>query len=381
MRHYVGLDVSMEETSICVIDERGKVIHETVVYSGPEQIAAYLQSKGLLIEKVGLESGSLSNWLTRELQKLALPAVCIDARQMAALLSTQINKNDKNDARGIAQALRGSYCKEVTIKSEADVAIRTAVTARKALIRGAVKLKNTLRGLLKSYGIRIKASRKEFEAKVMSSIDKNDIALSISVEALLSSIKSVNAKVEELECYLKGLAKEDEVVKVLMTVPGVGVQTALSFKTAIGDPSRFKNSKSVAAYLGLTPRLYESGETSRTGKISKCGDTNTRSLLVEAAVVHLTRTKGSSKLKSWGLKLAKKKGHKKAAVAVARKLAVILHRMLVTETPFMTGEERPSEGTPEGASKEAVVSKAKGPALAPRRRLRRREPEQALGMA
>ncbi len=248
---------------------------------------------------------------------------------MAAVLSTNPNKNDRNDARGIAQALRAGYIRPVTIKSQEDVDISMMLTARKMLVGQRRSQKNTMQGLLKSYGIRIQTSGSQlFIKQVKEKISELPETCQLSITALIKTYESVDEQIVRLEQHLKIIARKDTAVKRLMTIPGVGIITALSFKIALRVPERFSDSRDVGAYLGMTPREYSSGETQRRGRISKCGHNQMRSLLVEAATVMLTRTKSWCKPKAWALKIAKKKGMKKAAVALGRKLSVIMHRNL-----------------------------------------------------
>src|SRR5437660_1384266 len=199
MEHYVGLDVSLKQTSICVVNQVGSVVREGVVDSEPEAIVTFVRSKAPGAVRIGLETGPTATWLWTELKQLGLPVICIDARHAKAVLKMQINKSDRNDAAGIP---------------------------------------------------------------------------------------------------------------------------------------RFKRSRSVGAYVGLTTRRHASGEIDWTGRISKCGDAMLRSYLFEAAGVLLTRVPKWSALKAWGMRLAKRNGLRKAKVAVARKLAVILHRMWIDGTEF-----------------------------------------------
>ncbi len=340
MKHYIGLDVSMKETSICIIEETGSIVFEGKEITDPKLLADRLKRLCSSIEKVALESGSLSNWLTNELLKEGLPAVCIDARHMSKVLSTRPNKNDRNDAQGIAQALRAGYVREVSIRSQGKTDIGVMLTARKMLECQRRTVKNTIRGLLKSYGIRIQTSGpKLFIEKVREHIRNMPLLCQLSIESLIKSYQVIDDQVSELTGHLNRIGMKDEDVRLLMTIPGVGMITALSFMVVLQNPRRFLNSRDVGAYLGMTPRQYSSGEVQKTGRISKCGHGQMRSLLVEAGTVMLTRTKSWCKPKAWALKIARKKGMKKAAVALGRKLSVIMHRMLITKEEFRFGEK------------------------------------------
>ena len=339
MKYYAGLDVSMKETFICIVDEEGKRVYESQASSEPKWIHEELNKSGYELEKVGLESGSLSSYLTKGLQALGCKAICIDARKMAAILSVTVNKTDKNDARGIADAMRCNHYKEVNIRESHDDSIGILLKSRAALVSNRGFLKNTVRGYLKTYGIRLgTVSHKQFPITVRSYYPKLLKDATQGIESLLKSYETLSKEIEIMEVSLKETCKQDEEVQLLMTAPGVGMIVALTFKTDIGDPTRFKKSESVGAYYGMTPRQYSSGETVRQGGISRCGSKEVRTLLTEAAITLLTRSKSWSSLKVWGLKLMKKHGLKKAAMAVGRKLSVILHRMLITGESFKYGK-------------------------------------------
>lgn len=341
MEHYVGLDISMKETSICIIDQEGKVVCQRREKSDPESIAKCLKNTKLPLKLVGIESGSLCHWLVAELKKQGIPAVCIDARHMAIFLASQINKTDDNDARGIAEAMRCKLYREVTVKSQETLELSTVLGVRRTLVSQRVQTLNTIRGLLKSFGIRLgPCGEKGFSAQVKKALEGKLVFAKQGIEALLNMYETLLKEIDTLNKLLKELVKTDEKVKSLMTIPGIGVITALNFKVELGDPNRFKNSYSVGAYFGMTPREYSSGERRRLGSISKCGSREVRSLLTEAGIVILTRCKGWSRLKAWGLKIQKRHGTKKAAIAVGRKLAVIMHQMLVKNSEFIYGKEK-----------------------------------------
>jgi transposase len=321
MKYYAGLDVSMKETFICILDEEGKRVYESQAYTDPKHIYDELHKGGYELEKVGLESGSLSSYLTKGLQALGCKAICIDARKMAAILSVTINKTDKNDARGIADAMRCNHYKEVNVRGSHDDSLGILLKSRSTLVSNRGFLKNTVRGYLKTYGIRLgTVSHKQFPITVRSYYPKLLREAIQGIESLLKSYETLSKEIEKMEASLKESCKQDEEVQLLMTTPGVGMIVALTFKADLGDPNRFKKSESVGAYYGMTPRQHSSGETVKQGRISRCGSKEVRYLLTEAAIVLLTRCKSWSSLKAWGLKLMKKYGLKKAATAVGRKL-------------------------------------------------------------
>lgn len=341
MKHYVGLDVSMKTTFICILNENGKIVHEGHEKTDPHLIADYLDKKGFKDCLLGFESGSLTHYLMTGFQERALHAVCMDARKLSAILSMKINKTDKNDARGIAEALRSKMYSAIQCKPAEAIEKKVLLTARKTLIQQQVQLKNTVRGLLKTFGLRLgSVGSKTFTTVVKKRIEQLPDLCKNSIVSLLNIFDQLPGEIDKLDQQVRKMAYEDKEVDRLMTIPGIGPVTALMYKTEIFDASRFTNSRSVGAYLGLTPTQYASGETQRQGKVSKCGSIELRSLLVEAGIVILTRSKKWSRLKAWGLKIMRKKGIKKAALAVGRKLAVIMHRMMVEGTEFVYGEQK-----------------------------------------
>lgn len=340
MDHYTGLDISMKETAICIVDEKGKIIKEGKTLTDPSMIAAYLAQTGLSIKKVALESGCLSHWLIEQLRKLNVPVICVDSRHMAAVLATTINKTDKNDARGIANALRCNMYREVHAKTSMSIEKCTLLASRRAIVEQKTHLTNTIRGLLKVYGIRISlsATTNMFFEYVKTKINELSELARYGLEELLKAAELLHNQTKAFDKMIKQLAKENEEATRLQTVPGVGPITAMNFIAEIDEPKRFQKSRSVGAYLGMTPTQYSSGETQKQGRISKCGSKELRHLLMEAGFVIITRSSKWSKLKAWGMKLMKKHGLKKAALAVGRKLAVIMHKMLITGEAFRYGE-------------------------------------------
>lgn len=335
MIHYAGLDVSMKTTFICIVNEKGKVVKELEAPSTPEAIHNFLSETGLKIEKIGLESGSLTHYLKKGLKQRGYDVAGMESHRMAAILATIINKTDKNDARGIAEALRVGHYKECVHRSDEAVERRTILHGRGTAIEGRTHVVTSIKGHLKVYGIKLgKGSGKSFRERVEEGISVLNPRVQKVIKSLLNILELFEDEIKELDRLVKDIGKEDESIKLLQTVDGVGPVTALAFIAEVDDPKRFEDSKDVAAYIGLTPTQYSSGEIQRQGKISKKGSKHTRCLLVEAATVLLTRCQAWSKLKAWGLKLMRKIGNKKAIIAVARKLAVTMHRMLITGKPF-----------------------------------------------
>jgi transposase len=283
----------------------------------------------------------MSHWLTEELLKEGLPVKCIDARHCAAFLSMKINKTDRNDAYGIAEVMRCNVYREVALKSRPIRELSSVLTCRKQLVNQRTTLLMSVRGILKPFGIKLGTIQKSEEGlrrieEKIASLEKN---IRLAVKSLLDVVRLVMEEIQKLEKKLNEVVKTEPRVKLLMTIPGVGPITALKYLIEIGDPERFEKSRSVGAYVGLTPTQYSSGETHKQGRISKCGSKELRTLLVEAAIVMLTRTKSWSHLKNWGLKLQKRCGLKKAATAVARKLSVVMLCMIKKNKKFIFGAE------------------------------------------
>lgn len=342
MKHYIGLDVSMKTTFICILDESDAIVHEGHIETDPHAIADYLDRQGVKNCILGFESGSLTHYLMNGFKERGLHAVCMDARKLSPILSTmKVNKTDKNDALGIAQVLKSKMYSPVHCKPEASIEKGVLLSGRKTLVQQQVQLKNTVRGLLKQFGMRLGSiGNKSFSKEIKKQLEQLTDMCKNAILPLLDVFDHIVKEIENFDQKVRQLAHADAEVQRLMTIPGVGPVTALTFKNEIFDPSRFKDSKSVGAYLGMTPTQYASGETQRQGRISKCGSTELRSLLVEAGIVLITRSRKWSKLKAWGLKIMRKKGIKKAALAVGRKLAVIMHRMMIQKTEFVYGEQK-----------------------------------------
>ena len=334
MKQYVGLDISMEETSVCVLDHTGKATFQGSVTTGPEAIAEVLSQYATHAERIVFETGSLSNWLWHELKALGFPVICLDARHANAALSMRMNKSDKNDAKGLAEMARMGWFREVSVKSAENRKLRSTLSARAKLVDLRRDLDNQIRGLCKGLGILLgKAGSISLKNKLNAMLaDTPELRQLFS--PLLQAQECLTEQIEKFDRLLHAMAKTDQTARRLMSVPGVGPLTALSFVATIDDPKRFKSSADVGAYLGLTPRRYQSGEVDRTGRISKRGDILARTYLFEAANVLLHVVRRGSALKRWGAKLVKRIGAKKAKVAVARKMAVILHAIWADGTVF-----------------------------------------------
>jgi transposase len=328
MEYFAGLDVAMEETAICVIDREGQVFLETKVTTDPDALFGALKPYVSKLRRLGHEAGSLSPWLQVELKQRGLPAVCLEAWNVRAALSAMRNKTDKADARGIAHIVRTGWFREVHVKSKDSYRLRLLLTQRRNLKRKFLDIENAIRHSIKAFGLKVgKVSRGQFEARVRDLVAGDALIVGLT-DCMLRARAALWQEYVRLHKVVVDIVRRDELCRRFMRIPGVGPISALAFKTAVDDPRRFRRSKTVGAYLGLTSRRWQSGNSVDVqGHISKAGDGDVRHPLYEAANIMLTRFRGFSTLKAWGLKIAKKRGHKRACVAVARKLAVIMHAM------------------------------------------------------
>lgn len=334
MEHYAGLDVSLELTSVCIVDDHGEIVCEAKVASEPEALIGFLAGRELPIVRVGLEAGPLSQWLHAGLVRAGFDAVLLETRHVKAALSAMTVKTDRHDARGIAQLLRSGWYRPVHAKSASAQEIRALLTARKLMQSKLLDVESGIRGVLRGFGLKVgPISRGRFEMRIRELVDGNAI-LETVISSMLDARAALETDFKRLHRALLAIVRSDPVCRQLMSVPGVGAIVAITFKSGVDDPTRFKHSRDVGPHFGLTPRKYQSGEIDVTGSITKVGDRMVRTALYEAAGVMLTRTVHFSTLKAWGLAVARRRGMRKARVALARKLAVILHRMWVDGTDF-----------------------------------------------
>ena len=328
------MDVSVKETSVCIVDDTGRVVREAKVASEPEALLQVLSNPAYHFKRIGLEAGPLSQWLFSAFAEASLPAICVETRHMRAVLKAQINKTDRNDARGMAQMIRAGLYRPVHVKTLRSQKLRMLLTHRKLLLSKAIAVENDLRGTLRNFGLKVGVvGTVKFEARIRELVE-NLPDLAVLVESLLVVRRVLREQIGILHRRLLAVVRDDDVCRRLMTIPGVGPVVALTYRATVDVPARFKNSKAVGAVFGLTPSKYQSGEIDRAGVISKCGDKMMRVMLFEAAQVMLTRTKKWSWLKAWAMKIARHRGMKKAIVALARRLAVIMHRIWVDGTEF-----------------------------------------------
>ena len=334
MEQYAGIDVSMESASVCVVDGTGKIIREVKVASEPAPLIAWFQSLGVAVTRIGLEAGPLSQWLYAAMAEAGLAVELLETRHVRDAFKAMPVKTDRNDARGIAQLMRLGWFRSVHCKSLAAQEVRALLTARRLLQGKRHDVEMSLRGILRGFGLKVgKTTPRLFEARIRDLVDGHSTLAAIAA-ALLTARATLSRELRGLEKRVREVARGDQRTRLVMTTPGVGTIVALTFVAAVDDPGRFRSSKQVGAHFGLTPRKYQSGETDVTGRISKIGDGAVRTALYEAANVILTRPVKGSALKRWALAVAKRAGARKAKVALARKLACVLHRMLADGTVF-----------------------------------------------
>jgi len=325
----------LECSSVCVVDASGKIVREGKVASEPAALIAWFGSLGWSIERIGLEAGPLSQWLHAAMREAGLAVELLETRHVRDAFKAMPVKSDRNDARGIAQLMRLGWFRPVHCKSIGAQETRAVLTARKLVQSKLFDVENSLRGILRGFGLKVGETTAQRFAGRIRQLVAGYPSLAMIAEALLSIHAALLREFKAFEKQVRSMARADAKAKLLMSAPAVGPIVALTYASAIDDPRRFKSSKRVGAHFGLTPKKYQSGETDYTGRISKIGDAAVRTALFEAAHIMLVKPiKGCSQLKSWAMRIARRSGMKKAKVALARKLAVILHRMLANGTPF-----------------------------------------------
>jgi len=334
MEYYAGIDVSLKESSVCVVDAAGKVVREVKIASEPEALVRYFDELDLAVSRIGLEAGPLSQWLHAGLMAAGRDAVLLETRHVKAALSAMTVKTDRKDARGIAQLLRMGWYRPVHAKSAPCKDTRALLAGRKLLQGKLLDVELSIRGILRGYGLKVgEVSRGRFEARIRE-LTAGHAILETVIGAMLAARMALWNEFTRLHREMLKIARADRVCRRLMSAPGVGALVALTYRSAVDDPSRFAKSGAIGAYFGLTPKKYQSGETDRDGGVSKVGDGMVRTALFEAAHIMLTRAVRFSSLKRWALAVAQRRGMKRAKVALARKLGVVLHRMWVEATEF-----------------------------------------------
>jgi transposase len=335
MNYYAGIDVSLECSSVCVVDGAGKIVREAEVASEPEALIAWLGSLGFPLERIGLEAGPLSQWLCAAMRQAGLAVELLETRHVRDAFKAMSVKTDRNDARNIAQLMRFGWFRPVHCKSTEAQEVRAVLSGRKLLQSKLRDVENSLRGILRGFGLKVGKTTERTFAERINELVAGHPGLEVVAKALLAAHATLLREFTVLEKLVRKMARAHPQARLLMTTPAVGPVVGLTYASAIDDPKRFKSSKAVGPHFGLTPKKYQSGETDISGRISKVGDASVREALYLAAHVMLTRPiKNCTALKSWAMRIAKRAGMRKAKVALARKLAVILHRMLADGQPF-----------------------------------------------
>ena len=334
MRSFAGLDVSLESTSVCVVDEAGQIVREEKALSEPDALVAFFGELNVQVARICLEAGPMSQWLHDGLAEAGLPVVCAETRQLKAVLSATVNKSDRNDSRGIAQMVRVNMIRPVHVKTVSSQEKRMLLTNCKFMLKQLCDAEANIRGTLRNFGLKVgQITRSRFETRIRELVDDRAVLASM-LEPMLRARAELLTAFNQLHKMLLLQVRADPVCRRLMTVPGVGPVTALTFRATVDVPARFARSRAVGAHFGLTPRKWQSGEIDRMGEISKCGDAMMRTALYEVANIVLSPTTRWSWLKAWGMQVARRRGRKRAKVAVARRLGVIMHRMWMDGTEF-----------------------------------------------
>lgn len=323
---YIGLDVSLASTAICVVSTQGKVVKETTAPSEPEDLVKVLHTLTGRIVGVGLEAGPLSQWLYQHLTEAGFATVLMETRQVKGALKAMPIKTDRRDAEGIARLLQMGWFRPVYCKSLSAQEMRALLSSRKAIQQAASSLELSIRGVLRNFGMKMgQVAKGRFEQRVLELAEGNPM-LEAAANPILSALRALRQELTGVEKLLRDHAKADPVCRQLMTMPGVGVLVALTFKAAIDDPERFSSSRDVGPWVGLTPRRAQSGERDIIGEISRAGDAGLRTALYQAATVMLNNARPNW-LSAWAWAVAKRRGKKRATVALARRIGVVLHRM------------------------------------------------------
>ena len=339
MEYFAAIDVSLKVSSVCVVDGTGQILREAKVASEPAALVAYLRETGLVFTRVGLEAGPLSQWIHAGLAGAGFEAVLLETRHVKAVLRARAVKTDRNDARGMAQMIRMGWFRPVHAKTVPAREVRALLVARKQLQARLNDIELGLRGILRGFGLKLgEVARGHFEGRVRELV-AGQATLEGLAEPMLRARAALRVEFAALHREVLRVVRADADCRRMMTVPGVGAIVAMTSKAAVDDPGRFRHSRDVGAHFGLTPKRYQSGEVDRSGHISKTGDGNVRTALFEAAHVMLLRVQRFSALKAWALRVARARGLKRAKVALARKPAVVLHRIWVDGTEFRWGRE------------------------------------------
>ena len=293
-----GIDLASEASAVCIVNEQGTRVREQMVATEGRELGKALTGLGRL--RCVVEAAPLAAWVAQQLETQGHEVILIDPRRAKAVIQTK-NKTDKLDARNLAKLAQVGWYTAVHRKTPAARLQRTHLQARNGLVETAQAAR--IRGLLRAHGVKVGAvSAGQFVATVQALVAEHVPALTTALEPLLLIDRQAHEGAKALARHVTKQVKQDPLCQRLMPVPGVGPLVAGTYVATLDDPTRFRTSTQVAAYLGLVARVYQSGAANYHGRIRKEGDKLRRWLFVEAAHVLLTRTKRSSALKRWGLK-------------------------------------------------------------------------------
>ena len=330
---YIGFDVSVASSAMCGLSEKGKLVKEATCPTEPEDLVKMLNALPGRVVAVGLEAGPLSQWLYQHLTEAGFPTVLMETRQVKGALQAMPIKTDRRDAEGIARLLQMGWFRPVHCKSLSAQEMRALLSSRKAIQQATLSLELSIRGVLRNFGLKMgQVAKGRFEQRVLELVEGNPM-LEAAAKPILSARRALRQELAGVEKILRDHAKSDPVCRQLMTMPGVGALVALTFKAAIDDPERFSSSRDVGPWVGLTPRRAQSGERDIIGGITRAGDGGLRTALYQAATVMLHSGRPNW-LSAWAWAVAKRRGKKRATVALARRIGVVLHRMWQDSTEF-----------------------------------------------
>ena len=329
MESVAGLDVGVKHSTLCVVrrDARSmKTVGRHRTITEPLAIGDWLVAQG--VGQVGVEAGAQSAWLARELQKRGLEVTVMETRRQRAFGSYSKIKTDERDARLIGEALATGLYTRVHVRSAWSQEVRALLGARLQLKRQAQQNRQFVRGQLRAVGIELgRVSGKKWLAAAAAAVTERGGILGLTLRAVLSSCTALAEQVAVLDKEIRRLVRQDAPCRRMMTAPGAGLLSSLALRASLDDAERFQRSAEVGPYLGLTPARWQSGAMDRRGGITKQGDGLVRAYLYEAAVSLLERQKRDCPLRRWGLQQQVRLGKRRTRVAVARKLAVLMHKL------------------------------------------------------
>jgi transposase len=280
------------------------------------------------VRRVGLEAGAQSSWLARELEERGLEVTVMETRRQRAFGAYTKVKTDERDARLIGEALATGLYTPVHVRSSWSQDVRSLLGARLQLKRQAQQSRQFVRGHLRAAGIELsRTTGKKWLAEAESMVAARGGIMGLSLTAMLMASRALSEQVAVLDKEIRRLVRQDAPCRRMMTAPGAGILTSLAFRASLDNAERFERSADVGPYLGLTPSRWQSGEMDRRGGITKHGDSLVRAYLYEAAVALLERQKRDCPLRRWGLENQARLGKRRTRVAVARKLAVLMHKL------------------------------------------------------